>query len=93
MSKDLGSLHLLPYQNMSPNPLHNSNQYHTWRYFFSFFFNKFIKFLVSRNNNKDVQRWSTPTITNNNVKKKSGKKLFPKNVSMNVGKLNKIMKW
>ena len=31
--------------------------------------------------------------TNNNVKKKSGKKLFPKNVSMNVEKLNKIMKW
>ena len=31
--------------------------------------------------------------TNKNVKKKSGKKLFPKNVSMNVGKLNKIMKW
>ena len=31
--------------------------------------------------------------TNNDVKKKSGKKLFPKNVSMNVGKLNKIMKW
>ena len=30
---------------------------------------------------------------NKNVKKKSGKKLFPKNVSMNVGKLNKIMKW
>jgi dTDP-4-dehydrorhamnose reductase len=31
--------------------------------------------------------------TNKNVKKKSGKKLFPKNVTMNVGKLNKIMKW
>ena len=31
--------------------------------------------------------------TNKNVKKKSGKKLFPKNVSMNVGKLDKIMKW
>ena len=31
--------------------------------------------------------------TNKDVKKKSGKKLFPKNVSMNVGKLNKIMKW
>jgi len=31
--------------------------------------------------------------TNKNVKKKSGKKLFPKNLSMNVGKLNKIMKW
>ena len=31
--------------------------------------------------------------TNKNVKKKSGKKLFPKNVSMNVGKLKKIMKW
>ena len=31
--------------------------------------------------------------TKKNVKKKSGKKLFPKNVSMNVGKLNKIMKW
>ena len=31
--------------------------------------------------------------TNKNDKKKSGKKLFPKNVSMNVGKLNKIMKW
>ena len=31
--------------------------------------------------------------TNKNVKKKSGKKLFPKNISMNVGKLNKIMKW
>ena len=31
--------------------------------------------------------------TNKNVKKKYGKKLFPKNVSMNVGKLNKIMKW
>ena len=30
---------------------------------------------------------------NKNVKKKSGKKLFPKNVSMNVAKLNKIMKW
>ena len=30
---------------------------------------------------------------NKNVKKKSGKKLFPKNLSMNVGKLNKIMKW
>ena len=30
---------------------------------------------------------------NKDVKKKSGKKLFPKNVSMNVGKLNKIMKW
>ena len=25
--------------------------------------------------------------------KKSGKKLFPKNVSMNVDRLNKIMKW
>jgi dTDP-4-dehydrorhamnose reductase len=31
--------------------------------------------------------------TNKNVKKKSGKKLFPKNLSMNVGKLNKIMEW
>ena len=31
--------------------------------------------------------------TNKNVKKRSGKKLFPKNLSMNVGKLNKIMKW
>ena len=31
--------------------------------------------------------------TNKNVKKKSGKKLFPKNLSMNIGKLNKIMKW
>jgi len=31
--------------------------------------------------------------TNKSVKKKSGKKLFPKNISMNVGKLNKIMKW
>ena len=31
--------------------------------------------------------------TNKNVKKKSGKKFFPKNVSMNVKKLNKIMKW
>ena len=31
--------------------------------------------------------------TNKDVKKKSGKKLFPKNVSMNVGKINKIMKW
>jgi dTDP-4-dehydrorhamnose reductase len=31
--------------------------------------------------------------TNKDVKKKSGKKLFPKNISMNVGKLNKIMKW
>jgi dTDP-4-dehydrorhamnose reductase len=30
---------------------------------------------------------------NKDVKKKSGKKLFPKNVSMNVGRLNKIMKW
>ena len=30
---------------------------------------------------------------NKDVKKKSGKKLFPKNVSMNVDKLNKIMKW
>ena len=31
--------------------------------------------------------------TNKNIKKRSGKKLFPKNLSMNVGKLNKIMKW
>jgi dTDP-4-dehydrorhamnose reductase len=31
--------------------------------------------------------------TNKNIKKKSGKKLFPKNVSMNVDRLNKIMKW
>jgi dTDP-4-dehydrorhamnose reductase len=31
--------------------------------------------------------------TNKEVKKKSGKKLFPKNVSMNVDRLNKIMKW
>ena len=31
--------------------------------------------------------------TNKNVKKKSGKKLLPKNITMNVGKLNKIMKW
>ena len=31
--------------------------------------------------------------TNKYVKKKSGKKLFPKNVSMNVDRLNKIMKW
>jgi dTDP-4-dehydrorhamnose reductase len=31
--------------------------------------------------------------TNKNVKKKSGKKLFTKNLSMNVEKLNKIMKW
>jgi len=31
--------------------------------------------------------------TNKDVKKKSGKKLFPKNVSMNVDTLNKIMKW
>tara|TARA_B100000780_G_scaffold10013_1_gene6973 strand:+ start:166 stop:867 length:702 start_codon:yes stop_codon:yes gene_type:complete len=31
--------------------------------------------------------------TKKNVKKKSGKKLLPKNVSMNVRKLNKIMKW
>jgi len=30
---------------------------------------------------------------NKNVKKKSGKKLLPKNPSMNIGKLNKIMKW
>ena len=30
---------------------------------------------------------------NKSVKKKSGKKLFPKKVSMNVAKLNKIMKW
>ena len=30
---------------------------------------------------------------NKNVNKKSGKKLFPKNISMNVLKLNKIMKW
>ena len=30
---------------------------------------------------------------NKDVKKKSGKKLFPKNVSMNVDRLNKIMKW
>ena len=30
---------------------------------------------------------------NKSVKKKSGKKLFPKNISMNVEKLNKIMKW
>ena len=30
---------------------------------------------------------------NKSVKKKSGKKLFPKKLSMNVGKLNKIMKW
>jgi len=31
--------------------------------------------------------------TNKKVKKKSGKKLFPKKISMNVGKLNKIVKW
>ena len=31
--------------------------------------------------------------TNKDVKKRSGKKLFPKKVSMNVGRLNKIMKW
>ena len=31
--------------------------------------------------------------TNKDVKKKSGKKLFPKKVSMNVEKINKIMKW
>ena len=31
--------------------------------------------------------------TKKNVKKKSGKKLFSKNVTMNVVKLNKIMKW
>ena len=31
--------------------------------------------------------------TNKNIKKKSGKNLFPKNVSMNVDKINKIMKW
>jgi len=31
--------------------------------------------------------------TNKDVKKKSGEKLFPKNISMNVKKLNKIMKW
>ena len=31
--------------------------------------------------------------TKKNVKKKSGKKILPKNVSMNVGKLKKIMKW
>ena len=31
--------------------------------------------------------------TNKDIKKKSGKKLFPKNVSMNVDRLNKIMKW
>ena len=31
--------------------------------------------------------------TNKNVKKKSGIKLFPKNPSMNITKLNKIMKW
>ena len=31
--------------------------------------------------------------TNKEVKKKSGKKLFPKNVSMNVNRVNKIMKW
>ena len=30
---------------------------------------------------------------NKDVKKKSGKNLFPKNISMNVLKLNKIMKW
>ncbi len=30
---------------------------------------------------------------NKNVKKTSGKKLFPKNPSMNISKLNKIMKW
>ena len=31
--------------------------------------------------------------SNKNVKKRSGKKLFPENISMNVQKLNKIMKW
>jgi dTDP-4-dehydrorhamnose reductase len=31
--------------------------------------------------------------TGKSVKKKSGKKIFPKNISMNVEKLNKIMKW
>ena len=31
--------------------------------------------------------------TKSNIKKKLVKKLFPKNVSMNVQKLNKIMKW
>ena len=30
--------------------------------------------------------------TNKNIKKKSGKKLFPLNPSMNVSKLNKILK-
>ena len=30
---------------------------------------------------------------NKDVKKKSGKNLFPKNPSMNIKKLNKIMKW
>ena len=30
---------------------------------------------------------------NKDVKKKSGKNLFPKNISMNVSKLKKIMKW
>ena len=31
--------------------------------------------------------------TNKTIKKKSGKKIFPKNISMNTEKLNKIMKW
>ena len=31
--------------------------------------------------------------TNKNVKKKSGKKFLPGNPSMNIGKLNNIMKW
>ena len=30
--------------------------------------------------------------TNKNVKKKSGKKLFPRNPSMNINKLKKILK-
>ena len=30
---------------------------------------------------------------NKNVKKKSGKKKFPQNLSMDIGKLKKIMKW
>ena len=31
--------------------------------------------------------------TNKNVKKKYGNKFFPKNPSMDIGKLKKIMKW
>ena len=42
---------------------------------------------------KIVHKFLLNHLNNNKVKKKSGRKKFPLNPSMNIGKLKKIMKY